>query len=173
MCEERLRELDVSSALGVGDNHVSLFAGRGREDGARLFMEVHKERARDTFFTIMMIKHGNGPREVVDHFLGSVYWSRCCISDASRESVFAHQVSVHKLKLGKGVFCVLLSADCPKCLFLVQGYRNKQIGLHMTMNHTLHLCLHKTIQAGAHRGIFGFAVLKRSLQASSSAGLLT
>lgn len=30
-------------------------------------------RARDTFFTIMRIKHGNGPREVVDQFLGSVY----------------------------------------------------------------------------------------------------
>lgn len=58
----------MSSALGVGDNHVSLCAGRGRGDGARFFMEVHKERARDTFFTMRMIKRGNGPREVVDQF---------------------------------------------------------------------------------------------------------
>lgn len=60
----------MSSALGIGDNHVPLFAGRGREDGARLFIEVHKERARDTFFTMRMIKCGIGPREVVDQFLG-------------------------------------------------------------------------------------------------------
>lgn len=64
----------MSSALG--DNHISLFAGRGRGDGARLFMEVHKERARDTFYTIRMIKWGNGPREVVDRFLGSLWFIR-------------------------------------------------------------------------------------------------
>lgn len=29
------------------------------------------------------------------------------------------------------------------------------------MYHALHLCLHKTMQAGAHRGRFGFAMLKR------------
>lgn len=62
----------MSSALGVGDNQVSLFAGRGRGDGPKLFMEVHKERASDTYFTMRMIKCGNGPREVVDQFLGSL-----------------------------------------------------------------------------------------------------
>lgn len=39
---------------------LSLFAGRGGGDGATLFIEVHKERARDTFFTMRMIKYGNG-----------------------------------------------------------------------------------------------------------------
>lgn len=62
----------MSSALGVADNHISLLAGRGRGDGARLFMEVHKERARDTFFTMRMTKCGNEPREVVGQFLGSL-----------------------------------------------------------------------------------------------------
>lgn len=62
----------MSSVLGVGDNHVSLLAGRGRGAGARLFIEVHKERARVTFFTMRMIKCGNEPREVVDQFLGSL-----------------------------------------------------------------------------------------------------
>lgn len=39
----------MSSALRVGDNRVSLSVGRGREDGARLFLKVHNDRARDTF----------------------------------------------------------------------------------------------------------------------------
>ena len=70
----------MSSALRAGDNRVSLFAGRGREDGARLFLEVPKERARDTFFSMRIVKHGNGPREVVGQFIGTISFIRVDIA---------------------------------------------------------------------------------------------
>lgn len=98
------------------------------------------------------------------------------------ENLFAHHVLIMCTSSSfireYSVFCWVLTVPnaCSLCSGIemcVQGYRNKKIGLHVTMNHTLHLCLHKTMQAGAHMGMFGFAVLKRSLQASSSAGLLT
>lgn len=84
------------------------------------------------------------------------------------ENLFAHQVSVHQLKFHEecSVFCCVLAVPSA-CSGMCAGVEKQQIG-HDRVPHAAFVSAN---QAG--RGRFGFAVQKKSLQASSSAGLLT
>lgn len=73
------------------------------------------------------------------------------------ENLFAHQVSVHQLKLHEeySVFCCVLAVPSA-CSGMCAGVEKQQIG--HTMYHMLHLCL-QTRQAG-HTGV-GLGLLCR------------
>lgn len=60
----------TSSALRVGDNRVSLQVEKMEPDFS--WKCIMKGQVRPLLFTVRMVKHGNGPREVVGQFLGTV-----------------------------------------------------------------------------------------------------